>query len=243
LTLSRIFACSLIVAAVPVLAANSRQHAVGPLATVTLHGVVRDSAGMPVVGAYVHNGTFLSGPHVGNGTNADGKYSIDLPAARPVILTIEDFAFEPVTVTVTPTANATVDFTLTTARPAVTVRLVSGETHVFDAGTSKFAYYRILADYMKFDSPNLCATDGSSFAPNKSDIARIVGPFTRVNFSPCCSRGPVITATLEMKSGETTQVYFNDSCYDDELDFIGRERSSGVWYYLKFDDIAEIDFQ
>jgi len=243
LTLSRIFACSLIVAAVPVFASNGRQRAVGVLDTVTLHGVVRDSAGTPVIAAYVHSGTYDSGPYHGNGTNADGIYSITLPAGRPSILTIQDFAFEPVTITVTPTADATVDFTLTTPRPAVTVKLVSGETHIVDAGTSKFAYYRILADYMKFDDANLCATDGSSFALHKNDIARIVGPFTRVNFSPCCSRGPVVTARVEMKSGEAMQVYFNDSCYEEELDYIGRDRVTGVWYYLKFDDIAEIDFQ
>jgi hypothetical protein len=143
----------------------------------------------------------------------------------------------------TPTADATLDLTLTTARPIVTVKLSSGKTYDLVVDSAKFAWYRVFADYAKFDNANLCKTDGSSFAPNKTEIARIVGPFTRVNFSPCCSRGPVITATLQMKTGEIMQVYFNDSCYDDELDFIGRERGTGTWYYLKFDDIAEIDFQ
>lgn len=244
MTRSWILACSFVVAAVPLLADSGRHHAAGTLPTVTLHGVVRDSAGKPVIAAYVHNGTFNSSdPHWGNGTNADGAYSITVPAGRPTVLTIEDFQFEPLTVTMTPTEDARVDFTLTTPRPAVTVTLLSGETHVFDAGSSKFAYYRVFADYMKFDDANLCTGDGSSIAAHKSDIAKIVGPFTRVNFSPCCSRGAVVSATLLMKSGERKQVYFNDSCYEDEIDFIARERVTGLWYYFKFDDIAEIDFQ
>lgn len=244
MTLSRIFASSLIAAAVPLFADNGRQHAAGaPATTVTLRGVVSDAAGTPIVGAYVCNGVSCSGPTRHNGTKADGVYSITVPAGRPTVLTVEDFAFEPVTVIMTPTVNATVDFTLTKPRPAVTVTLINGETHVLDVGTSKFAYYRVFADYAKFNNANLCKTDGSSFAPHKSEIGKIVGPFTLANFSPCCSYGPVVTASIEMKSGETMQVYFNDSCFGGEIDFLGRERSTGIWYYFKFDDIAEMNFE
>jgi len=45
-----------------------------------------------------------------------------------------------------------------------------------------------------------------------------------------------------LKSGQKSQVYMIDSCYDSELDFIGRERSTGQWMYLNFNNIAEIDF-
>ncbi|HEY6843744.1 MAG TPA: hypothetical protein VI391_06210, partial [Thermoanaerobaculia bacterium] len=189
-------------------------------------------------------GTFNSSdPQIGTGTNADGVYAIAVPAGRPAVLTVEDFQFEPVTVTITPVADTRLDLTLTTSRPTVTVTLASGEKHVLVTASTKFAWYRPFMDYAKFDNANLCGTDGTSFAPNKNDIAKITGPFARVNFSPCCSRGPVMTGTVQLKSGESAQVYFNDSCYDDEIDFIGRERVSGTWYYLKFGDIAEIDFQ
>jgi hypothetical protein len=49
--------------------------------------------------------------------------------------------------------------------------------------------------------------------------------------------------TVEMKSGERTQAFFNDSCFGTEVDFIGRERSTGQYLYLRFTDIAELDFQ
>ena len=241
MTLSRILTCSLIVVSTSLFAAEGRQRGAASLSTVTIHGVVRDSSGTPVVGAIVRSGTYSSSRS--NGTTSDGKYSLTLPAGRPTPLTVEDFAFEPVTVVITPDNDATVDFTLTVARPAVTVKLTSGETRVLDVGSSRFAYYVVFANYARFNSANLCKPDGSTFAPHKTEIAKIVGPFVLVNFSPCCTRGPIVTANIEMKSGEKTQVYFHDSCFGDELIFLGRERSTGVWDYLKFEDIAEIDFQ
>jgi hypothetical protein len=231
----------LIAAAVPLFADDGRQHVTVATPTVTIRGVVRDSSGAPVPGAYVRSGTYSSSRN--NGTKADGKYSLTIPGGRPILLTVEDFAFEPVTVSMTLTANTTVDFTLTTARPTVTVKLANGEEHVLDLGTSRFAYYIVFANYARFNNANLCKTDGSAFAPHKTEFAKIVGPFSLVNFSPCCSRGPLLTANVEMKSGEKMQVYFNESCFGSELDFLGRERSTGLYSYFKFDDIAEIEFQ
>ena len=241
MTLSRILASALVLAALPLFADNPRQRAADVVPSVTIRGVVRDSAGAPVAGAYVRSGNYISSRN--NGTKADGKYSLTIPGGRPTVLTIDDFAFEPITVSITPSADATVDFTLPISRPTVTVKLNNGEQHVLDLGTSRFAYYITFASYARFSSANLCTTDGSSIAPHKSEFAKIVGPFTQVNFSPCCSRGPVVTANVEMKSGEKMQVYFNESCYGSELDFLGRERSTGLYGYFKFDDIAEIDFQ
>ena len=241
MTLSRIVASSLIAAAVPLFADNGRQRVAVATPTVTIRGVVRDSSGAPVPGAYVRSGTYSSSRN--NGTKADGKYSLTVPGGRAILLTIEDFAFESVTVSMTPRADTTVDFTLTTSRPTVTVTLTNGEKHVLDLGTSRFAFYVVFANYERFNNANLCKTDGSAFAPHKTEFAKIVGPFSLVNFSPCCSRGPVLTANVEMKSGEKMQVYFNESCYGSELDFLGRERSTALWDYFKFDDIVEIEFQ
>src|SRR5262245_47630949 len=140
MTRSRIVAFFLIAATVPLFADSGRQHVViAPTAgTVVIRGVVRDSSGAPVAGAYVRSGAYTSSRN--NGTGADGKYSLTVPGGRPLVLTVEDFAFEPVTVTMTPTADSTLDVTLPKARPTVTVKLTSGESHVLDLGTSRFAY-------------------------------------------------------------------------------------------------------
>ncbi len=225
--------------AVP-LAARVRQHSVTPLGAVTITGVVRDAAtGAPVAGAIVHSGTFSSNR---NGTAADGKYSLTLPGGRPTLITVEDFAYEPVTVPFIPIQDGTLDLNLTKSRPAVTVKLISNETHILDLGTSQFAYLVTLSGYVRFDQGNFCKPNGSAFAPDKTEIDRIVGPATPVNFSTCCTLGPVMTLTVEMKSGEKTPVYFNDSCFGNEVDFIGRERSTGQYLYINFVNIAEIDF-
>jgi len=231
----------MLIATLPLSAAQTRERAVQKTpTTVTVTGVVRDASGAPVAGAIVHSGTYHSNP---NGSVADGKYSIDLPIGRPVLITVDDFAFDSVTQTFTPTKTAnSLDIQMTKPRPAVTVKLSNGDTHVLDLGTSQFGYYISLSGYVRFDNANLCKPDGSAFAPSKSDIARIVGPATSVNFSPCCTRGPVMTANLQMKSGDQSAVYFNDSCFGSEVDFIGRERSTGQWMYFNFANIAEIDF-
>ncbi len=237
MTFSRILAATLLVA-VP-LFADVRERAVIPVGAVTITGVVRDANGVPVAGAIVHSGTFYS---YRNGTERDGKYSLTLPGDRPTLITVEDFAYDPVTVPFTPTKDAKLDLTVTQSRPTVTVKLTSGETHVLDLGTSQFAYLIIFSGYSRTDNANFCKPNGDAFAPAKTEFARIVGPATSVNFSVCCTRGQVMTLNVEMKSGEKLPVYFNDSCFGNEVDFIGRERSTGQYLYFNFANIAEIDF-
>ena|SRR5207253_6208222 len=240
MTFARIFTITLL-AALP-LSAAIRERATATLPSVKISGIIRDAAtGAPVPGAIVRSGTNTSVQN-GNGTKIDGKYSIVLPAGRPALLTVSDFAYQPFTVTVTPEANMILDLPLPQANPAVTVKLVNGESHVLDLGTSQFGYYIVLSGYARFDNANLCTSDGSTIAPSKNDIAKIVGPATSVNFSPCCTRGPVLTLNVELKSGQKSQMYLVDSCYDNELDFIGRERSTAQWMYLNLNNIAEIDF-
>lgn len=241
MTLSRICAAVLLAAASPLLAAGQKEHAVKPGANVMISGVVLDaSTNRPVAGAVVHSGTFYSNR---NGTAADGKYSIVLPGGRPTTLTVEDFAYETITQNVVPVDGGVLDLRLTTSRPTATIKLTNDEVHVVDVGTSQFGYLIVFSGYARADNANFCKPDGSQFLPSKTDIAKIIGPATPVTFSACCTRGPVMTVTVEMKSGERTEVYFVDSCFGNEVDFIGRERSTGQYLYLNFTRIAEIDFQ
>lgn len=241
MTLSPILAASLLFAALPLAAADQKPHAVTPVGKVTISGVVRDATtNAPVAGAVVHSGSFYSNR---NGTAADGKYSLTLPGGRPTTLTVEDFAYETVTVSVVPANDAVLDLRLTTSRPTVTVTLKNGEKHVLDLGTSQFGYYIVFSGYGRTDAGNFCKPDGSPFAPDKNDIRKITGPATLADSPACCNRGQVMAVTVEMKNGERTQAFFNDSCFGTEVDFIGREKSTGQYLYLKFTDIAELDFQ
>jgi hypothetical protein len=240
MSLSRICAASLLIAASPLLAAANKQHAVIPVPNVTISGVVKDAnTGAPIAGAIVHSGAFYSSQ---TGTGTDGKYTLRLPGARMTSLTVVDFAYETVNVNLIPVEGAVVDLTLTTSRPVVTVKLTNGETHILDLGTSQFAYLQPLSGYIRGDSGNFCKPDGSAFSPSKTEIAKIIGPAVPVDFTTCCKMGQVMRATVELKSGQSSQVYFNDSCFGTEVDFLGRERSTGTYAYFKFTDIAEIDF-
>ena len=122
------------------------------------------------------------------------------------------------------------------------MKLTNGETHILDLGTSQFAFLITFSGYARYDNGNFCKPDGSTFAPGKTEIAKIIGPATPVNFSTCCTLGPVMTLNVELKTGEKSQVYFNDSCQGNEVDFLGRELSTGVFNYFNFANIAEIDF-
>jgi hypothetical protein len=222
------------------LAAAIHRHPIAPLATVTISGVVRDAAsGLPIAGAIVHSGTSFCEK---GGTKADGLYMLSIPGARPVLITVEHFAYETQTVAFTGAAGSTLDFALT-PRPAVTVKMVNGDTHIVTLDTAQFGYAVPLSNYARGDNANLCKADGSAFAPSKYDFVKIIGPPTSVNFAPCCTFGPILTLNVEMKSGDKLQVYFHDSCYESEIDFIARERSTGKYVYLDFTTIAEIDFQ
>ena len=40
--------------------------------------------------------------------------------------------------------------------------------------------------------------------------------------------------------GETTQLFFQDSCFGFSMDFLGRDHATAQFVYLKFAEIAEI---
>ena len=111
-----------------------------------------------------------------------------------------------------------------------------------DIDTAQFAYLIPFSGYVRSDAGNFCKDDGTSITPDKHAIKRVIGPAVPVDNSACCKIGPIFKAQVEMKTGEKFTVYFNDSCFGNEVDFLGREKSSGNYQYFKFADIAEVDF-
>ena len=236
--LSRVAAVLCLIAATstPLVAATSKRHIAGPLPTAMVTGTVTDaSTGKPVPNVQVANGILTTF------TDASGAFFIALPAGRPTLLTATYFAYKPLTQTVTPSVGLIANFSLT-PNPSIFVKTSGGETVDLDYDSSKFAYIIVFIGYVKDDHANFCLPDGSSWAPNKSEFNKLVGPALDVNFAPCCTKGPVTTANVEMKTGQKVAVYFNDSCFGNEVDFLGRERSTGNFRYFSMKTIAEIDF-
>ena len=218
---------------------QSRRHAVaapqaGPPVAIT--GVVKDASnGLPVQLATASYGDQTTR------TNANGEFVLSLPTGTPVTVAIQHPAFLPFTKTVTAQSGTKIDFGLT-GQPSVTVKTTTGATYIVDIGTSQFAYAMPFSGYVPSDNANLCKPDGSEFTPSKTEFKKITGPATSSTLAACCE-GPLLVATAELKSGATTQVFFRDSCHGTEVDFLGREKSTGLFRYVKFTEVAEITFQ
>jgi hypothetical protein len=217
---------------------QSRRRAVTPPSVgpaIPVVGVVKDASnGLPVQLATASYGDQTA--H----TNANGEFTLNLPTGGPATVSIQHPAFLPFTKAVTAQAGTKVDFGLT-EQPSVTIKTAAGTTYIIDIGTAQFAYAMPFSSYVPTDNANFCKPDGSEFTPNKTEFRKIVGPATPSTLAACCE-GSLLTASAEMKSGATTPVFFKDSCHGTEVDFYGREKSTGTYRFVKFTDIAEIDF-
>ncbi len=238
---SRISACALAaLLAIPVAAQTNRHRAVspiiptGPVTPVTI--TAKDATnGVPVEdGIVTYAGQTLK-------TNASGVVFINLPIGAPALVTIDQPAFNTFSQTFTAQAGGKYDVTLT-EKASVTVKTTTNQTHIVDIGTAQFAYAVTFSGYVRNDQANFCKQDGSAFTPNKTEFTRIAGPAVPATAPACCEFGSVMSANVEMKSGAKLLVYFKDSCSGDEVDFVGREKSTGRYLYMRFTDIAEIDF-
>jgi hypothetical protein len=174
-------------------------------------------------------------------TNATGQASLDLPIGKPAVVTVVHAAFAPFSQTITAQPNGLYELTLT-EKPSVTIKTKTNETHIVDIGTAQFANAAIFSNPTRSDTGNFCKEDGSDFTPDKTEFTRIIGPGVLETASQCCQFGKVISANAEMKSGAHLKIYFKDSCSGNEVDFVGREKSTGLYQYFRFTDIAEIDF-
>jgi hypothetical protein len=221
-----------------------RRSALPPgVPTVKISGVITDATtGKPLAGATASADGRPSAP-----TGADGKYELLVVKGRNVAVTGSQFAYFPKTQPVFGAEGAVLNFALE-PKATVTVKLTAPQgdpakdTYELEIDSSQFAYLIPFSGYARADAGNFCKDDGTSFTPDKHDIKRVIGPATPVSFAKCCTIGPIMKATVEMKNGQVIPVYFNDSCFGNEVDFLGREKSSGTYQYFKFTDIAEIDF-
>jgi hypothetical protein len=197
---------------------------------------VKDSSnGVPVPSATI--------TYAGQTLTADskGQVALDLPIGKPAVVVVAHPAFDAFTQTITAQAGGTYDLNLT-AKPSVTIKLKSGETHVVDIGTAQFANVAIFSSPIRTDNANFCKQDGTEFTPDKSEFKRILGPAVPENAAQCCQSGSVTSTNVEMKSGANLKVYFKDTCSGNEADFVGREKATGQYQYFRFTDITEIDF-
>lgn len=242
MTLVSRFSACLLVALITISAGAqaARRRAVTPAnetgPTTLVHITVKDASnGIAIVTATV---TYAGRSQT---TDSNGQAALNLPIGKPAFVLISHPAFQNLGQSITAQAGGSYEVQLT-EKPSVTIKLNTGATHIVDIGTAQFAYAPIFMNTVRTDFANFCKEDGSEFTPDKSAFTRILGPAVPASAPQCCQNGNVMSANVEMKSGDKFKVYFKDSCIGNEVDFAGREKSTGLFQYFRFTDIAEVDF-
>jgi hypothetical protein len=204
---------------------------------VTITGTITDaSTGAPVIQAAV-----LAAGRKAN-TNNQGQFTLKITATPPIHLEISRSGYQTATRELTPGGpTATLNATLQ-GNPTVRVRTTAGQTYELDLETSQFAYVVPLSGYIKSDAGNFCRENGTAYAPDKSELKRVIGPGVLATNASCCPTGPVIRTEVETKTGDRIPVFWNDSCLGSEVDFLGRDHVTAQFVFLKVTDIAEVTF-
>lgn len=235
---------ALLAAALPSSAAVKRRSvrhpSVGPAFTATIRGTVVDAtSNLPVAFANIQvlntkittsrEGTFEIAELNGNGTNV------------PVIASRS--GYNPSTLTISGAGTHTLNFRLE-SRPTVSVRMIDGTTYQLDDDSIKTGYVILFSGYVSTTDPSFCKADGTQTQVNVSQLKKIVGPAANITNSACCARegAQLQRVNVTLKSGESADWTFKDSCVGYTTDLLGRNHSTGDQVSLKFSEIAEVTF-
>jgi hypothetical protein len=233
-----VVAIGVLIAAVPTYAQKRRsvRHPApaGPGVTVTITGTVLDAVtNAPVVNAEVHLGN-----RTGH-TGTNGKFRVVTTIHGTAAITVSRSGYVAGSDSVSSDRDVTFRLQPT---PTVRLRLTSGTQRDIDFESVEFGYVPAFGSYVKSATEDFCRPGGAAAEINRSQISRIVGPATSESHAACCPNNPVQKIRATLKSGETTTLYFADSCAGYGVDFIGRDHVSGSVMYFKFTDVAEIVF-
>lgn len=227
---------SLLISLVP-LHADKRRAVQHPSTSVKVDvsGTVIDNVtGQPVIAAKVHVGG------QSDLTDSQGKYLISNVQTAETTLTAERSGYGPKTAALSG-GTQVIDFRLDPL-PTTTVRLTNGTTIQVDTDSIKFGYTLPFAGYVSAESEEFCKPDGTKVIVDRSQMKRIIGPAVSVASAPCCSASNVLKVKLELKSGETSDVFFVDSCDGYSSDLIARNHVTGKYVYLGFEEMSEVIF-
>lgn len=231
-----------ILLALPVFAAKRRAagHPSTPSSDATLRGTVLDSAtGQPVVSATV---TVQGLNNKTDSTDANGQYEIKRVPFGSYVLAFSRSGYDPKTASITASATTQPAEIRLTPKPVVAVRMTNGSTVQIDTETVEFAYMVPFSGYARSEYARFCLPGTGEYQPDRSEIKKIIGPIVPGTNTSCCKDGTPLKATLQLRTGQTSEVFFADSCVGYEVDFIGRDHVSGQFVFLKFNEIAEITF-
>jgi hypothetical protein len=237
--LRSIVAASLVatILAVPAFAQKRRAAAhptAGAKFVVTITGTVLDDVtSLPVRNAIV-TATFEGV------TDATGKFRLrNVTAYGAIQIKVERTGYVTATKTLKINEAPELNFRLTPTK-TVSVRRTNGTTAILDIESVRFGHSALFSGYVEINE--VCKQDGTHMPLDFTKVSRVGGPGVLVPSGPCCN-GKIAKIAMTLKSGETFDIFFIDSCGDDfKPDFSGREHVGGDFAFIAITDIAEIVF-
>lgn len=216
--------------------AADRKRIVRPEAAPVLSGRVTDAqSGDPVFEVIVR----VQGKRAT--ADRDGNFTVAGVAAGNATVDFTRWGYDPVSriVQINPGAN-TLNVTMP-PRPVVTVTHINGSTYKLDYDGANVVYRAPIGSYIPMIPVDLCRADGTAVLVEKSQIASFVGPARYVENSPCCPTSRAIQLGVVLKNGETFTGLLPECKYY-RIDFQGRDRQTGEWRNLVFEELSRVDF-
>ena len=205
--------------------------------TISVTGVVLDATtNQPVRHAKVTAGIRT------DTTDAEGKFSLKNATGYGVLnVEAERSGYVTATAKVNPGDTAPVTMRMT---PTKTITVHRGATTtLLDIESVKFGYPVPFSGYRESSTEEFCKADGTQVEVNRDAMQRLAGPATLVDNATCCNETKIMKMTLTLKTGETSDVFFTDTCGDhNKVDVGGRDHISGEIVHIPITEINEIVF-
>lgn len=199
--------------------------------------VIDDVTGLPVVSATVEAG----GEH--DSTDSEGKFSLKgISGVGSIDLVVSRSGYAEKHVAITTSGKQTITVRLT-PRSTVRLRKVDGTTIELDDNSVEFGFSDAFI-YRSSTFEDFCRPDGTQIVVKREEISKITGPGTLVQAAPCCPNNvTVLKVNVTLKTGETTDLYFSDTCvFTRSVDLVGRNHATGRVVFTPFSQIAEVIF-
>lgn len=177
-------------------------------------------------------------------TDASGNFELkNVRGAGYLIFEIERTGYKPYTAQFKPSDSPTLTVRLTPTG-TVAIRKTNGETIQVDMESFKFGYPVPFSGYRDAESEDFCViSNGQKSYIHRAQMAKFTGPATLVAGGSCCEAGSAYKMTMTLKTGQTMDVIFTDTCEERyKVDVGARVHTTGAFLHIPITDIAEIVF-
>ena len=204
-----------------------------------ISGQVLDSVtGQPVPFAAVSAG------NRGDTTDAQGNFELkNVRGNGYLTFEVDRTGYKPYSSQFKPSDTPTMTIRIAPTK-TVTIRKTNSETVEVDMESLKFGYPVPFSGYREAESDDFCTvSNGTKSYIHRSQMLKLTGPATLVPGGACCDAGSAYKMSLTLKTGQTTDVIFTDTCEERyKVDVGARVHASGAFVHIPITDISEIVF-